>query len=80
MRTTLTLDDVVARLRRLRGANKGQKRLINDVLRLGLDRIEQQTPSDWPDVQTETFHLGARTPNLDNVAEVLATSETEHWR
>lgn len=46
MRTTLTLDDdVVARLRRLRGANKGQKRLINDVLRLGLDRIEQQTPA-----------------------------------
>lgn len=80
MRTTLTLDDVVARLRRLRGANKGQKRLINDVLRLGLDRIEQQTPSDRPEFQTETFHLGARMPNLDNVAEVLATSETEHWR
>jgi hypothetical protein len=81
MRTTLTIDDdVAARLRRL-GAGRGvQKRLINDLLRVGLDRMEHREPTEGPPFRTATHRLGARVPSLDNVAEVLATSEAEDWR
>ncbi|MCF7983804.1 MAG: hypothetical protein K9L70_05325 [Thiohalocapsa sp.] len=81
MRTTLTIDDdVAARLRRL-GAGRGvQKQLINDLLRMGLDRMEHREPTERPPFRTATHRLGARVPSLDNVAEVLATSEAEDWR
>lgn len=81
MRTTLTIDDdVAARLRRL-GARRGvRKRLINDLLRMGLDRMEQREASEGPPFRTATYRPGARVPSLDNVAEVLATSEAEDWR
>jgi hypothetical protein len=81
MRTTLTLDDdVAARLRRLHAGRGGQKQLINDLLRMGLDRMEHRPPPDGPPFCTESYRLGARVPSLDNVAEVLATSEAEDWR
>jgi len=81
MRTTLTIDDdVAARLRRL-GAGRGvQKRLINDLLRMGLDRMEHREASEGPPFRRATCRLGARVPSLDNVAEVLATSEAEDRR
>lgn len=61
MRTTVTLDDDVAsRLRRLRAARGGQKKLINDLLRMGLDRMEQRPTPDGPSFHTETYRLGAR--------------------
>jgi hypothetical protein len=81
MRTTLTIDeDVAARLRRL-GAKRGaQKQLINDLLRMGLDRMEHRAASEGPPFRTATHRLRARVPSLDNVADVLATSEAEDWR
>ena len=81
VRTTLTIDDdVAARLRRLGAGRGGQKRLINDLLRMGLDRMEHQEVPEGPPFRTQTHRLGARVPSLDNVAEVLATSEAEDWR
>lgn len=81
MRTTLTLDDdVCARLQRLRPARGGQKQLINDLLRLGLDQLEQRPTSVEAPFSTSSDRLGARIPSLDNVAEILATSEAEDWR
>ncbi|WP_295881895.1 IS4 family transposase [uncultured Thiohalocapsa sp.] len=63
------------------GAGRGvQKRLINDLLRMGLDRMEHQDSPEGPPFRTQTHRLGARVPSLDNVAEVLATSEAEDWR
>ncbi len=73
-------DDVAARLRRLRAGRGGQKQLINHLLRMGLDRMEQRPGPEETPFRTETHRLGARVPNLDNVAEVLATSEAEDWR
>jgi hypothetical protein len=81
MRTTLTIDDdVAARLRRLGTGRGNQKRLINDLLRMGLDRMEHREASAGPPFRTATYRLGARVPSLDNVAELLATSEAEDWR
>jgi hypothetical protein len=81
MRTTLTLDDdVVVRLERLRGARRGLKPLINEVLRIGLDRLERGPTADRPPFSTGTHRLGAKVPGLDNVAEVLAAGEAEDWR
>jgi hypothetical protein len=80
MRTTLTLDDDVARLlARTRRANgKGLKEAVNDALRRGLaapaatrERPYRMRPRD----------LGpCRLPNLDCVAEVLAVAEGEDHR
>ena len=81
MRTTLTIDDdVTARLRRLAAGRGAQKRLINDLLRMGLDRMEHREASEGPPFRRATCRLGARVPSLDNVAEVLATSEAEDRR
>ncbi len=81
MRTTLTLDDdVAARLQRLRAPRGSQKQLINDLLRMGMDQLEQQPAADQAPFSTPTHRLGARVPSLDNVAEVLATAEAEDWR
>lgn len=58
----------------------GQKQLINDLLRMGLDRMERREASERAPFRTATQRLGARVPSLDKVAEVLATSEAEDWR
>ena len=81
MRTTLTLDDDVAtRLERLRAQGGGMKQLVNDVLRIGLDQLERRPTPHASPFRTETFRLGAKVTHLDDVAEVLAVSETEDWR
>ena len=80
MRTTLTLDnDVAAHLELLRQKKQlSMKKLINQSLRLGLDAMERE--------KVETAHyriqakvLGKKRPDLDNIAEILATDE-EAWR
>jgi hypothetical protein len=81
MRTTLTLDsDVKARLERLRSGSRGIKTIINEALRLGLDRMEQADGAGTETFETPTFKLGAKRASLDNIAEVLATAEDEDWR
>jgi len=50
MRTTLTLDDDVARLlrRRAQGARGGLKRVVNEALRRGLAAGEKPLPTPEP--------------------------------
>lgn len=81
MRTTLTLDDDVAvRLERLRRSGQGFKTLVNTVLRTGLDEVERGQHHDEPPFATRSYRLGAKVTNLDDLAEVLATAESEDWR
>ena len=82
MRTTLTLDDdVAAMLKRAQKQRKaGLKETVNAALREGLPRIAA------PPAKTEPFHTTplkvgwCLLPNLDNVAEVLATIEGEWYK
>jgi predicted transcriptional regulator len=82
MRTTLTLDDDVAkaveRLRKARGYT--YKRLINQALREGLKQIAAPAKKRKA-FQTSTVDLGAcLIGNVDNVADVLAIAESESFK
>ncbi|HEX2162416.1 MAG TPA: CopG family transcriptional regulator [Thermoanaerobaculia bacterium] len=82
MRTTLTLDDDVAaaieRLRRQRGGS--HKELVNEALRAGLERLQEDRPPRAPFVQ-ETLSVGRlRLQSLDDIGEVLALVEGEDHR
>ena len=82
MRTTLTLDEDIARL--LKQISKRRdtsfKQVVNDALRLGLNQLTARSQHPSSPFSTEPVRLGARLPNLDNVAEVLAVTETEDYR
>ena len=78
MRTTLSLDDdVAAMLERVRKSKEKKiKDLVNEALRIGLQRMEQ--PQSVRRFQTHSVDLGeCRFPNLDNVWEVIAEAEGE---
>ena len=81
MRTTLTLDDDVARLleraRKRRGTSL--KQLVNDALREGLARLEApRTPRKRH--ATKAVSLGrCLLDNVDDVAEALAAADGEHF-
>jgi hypothetical protein len=82
MRTTLTLDDdVAAALERLRKARDAKlKDLVNDALRRGL-RDMNVAPKRSHDFRTESVDLGRlRISGIDNVADVLATTEGEAFK
>jgi len=77
MRTTLTLEDDVAvrleREQRKRGAPF--KRVVNDVLRAGLDALAERKPTAGA-FRTAGFDLGpSLVGSLDNVEEVLSRAE-----
>jgi Arc/MetJ-type ribon-helix-helix transcriptional regulator len=82
MRTTLTLDkDVAAIIERLRKTKRQSlKEVINEALREGLKhtaapRRRQRT------FRTDSVDLGrCLQGNVDNVAEVLAVTESESFR
>lgn len=78
MRTTLTIDDDVAK--RLKRAAKGSafKDVTNRALRLGLQAMEART-ADKP-YATQPVRGRPRLMNLDNVAEVIAENEGDDWR
>ena len=81
MRTTLTLDDDVARkLETLqREQQKSFKKVVNDVLRRGLVGMK---PDNSQPISYETPELEAgpcRYPDLDNVADMLAVAEEEDY-
>ena len=82
MRTTLTLDDDVARM--LEALRKERqisfKQVVNDVLRRGLvgTRPEKERPARY---ETPELNLGpCKYPDLDNVSDVLAVAEREDFR
>ena len=81
MRTTLTLDDDVARLleraRKRRGVTL--KELVNEALREGLARLEApRTPRKRH--ATKAVSLGrCLLDNVDDVAEALASADGERF-
>lgn len=82
MRTTLSLDDDVARLLfRLRESKKGSlKTLVNQALRLGLRQLTSPQPRRRP-YRTKGVSLGrCLVGSIDNVAEVLAIVQSEQYR
>jgi hypothetical protein len=82
MRTTLTLDDdVAAALERVQNARGGTlKQVVNDALREGLARLENPRPPSRRSF-TRPVSLGRPAlPDVDNVAEVLATVEGDAFR
>ena len=83
MRITLTLDkDVAVALARLRKARKTSlKAVVNEALRQGLGRMAALPAAPHKPFRTRTLSLGqCLVGNLDNVAEVLAIAEGEHFR
>jgi hypothetical protein len=80
MRTTLSIDDDIAaqleRIRKQRGLRL--KDLINEALRRGLrDLTSRNKPSGR--FQTRSVALGRAYVSIDNVAEALASVETESF-
>ena len=74
MRTRLTLDDDVAlRLERERRKRRvSLKKIVNDVLRAGLDTLDRPTRKPHQ-FRTKGFNLGpSLVGSLDNVEEVLS--------
>ena len=82
MRTTLTLDDDVAvRLAREQRKRRASfKTIVNDVLRAGLEALDERKPPRTP-FRTKGFNLGpSLVGSLDNVEEVLSRAEGEDHR
>jgi len=74
-------DDVAAMLKRVRRERKaGLKQAVNAALREGLPRM-LAPPASRPRFETPPLGLGqCLLPNLDNIAEVLATIEGEWYK
>jgi hypothetical protein len=82
MRTTLTLDDdvAVAIERRRRELNHTLKQEVNDLLRAGLSRTEEDRPEAAP-FRVEPLDVGRPlVDNFDDIAAVLALAEGEGYR
>jgi hypothetical protein len=82
MRTTLTLDDDVARLieriRRRRGATL--RDVVNDALREGLPRLEAPArPRKLHETRSVSLG-GCLIGSVDDVAEALAVAEGDGFR
>jgi hypothetical protein len=82
MRTTLTLEkDVAVLLARLRREQKMTfKEIVNEALRLGLQRVTSSRKQHKTYV-THSLDLGrCLVGNLDDIAEVLAIVDGESYR
>ena len=82
MRTTLTLDDDVARLLERARKRRGipLKQLVNEALREGLARLAAP-PSPRRQHATKSVSLGrCLLDNVDDVAEALAAADGERFR
>ncbi len=80
MRTTLTLYPDVAAKAKLGAAKLGKpfKEIVNEALRIGLEKI-LQPPASKP-YHTRPHPMGLRRGlSYDNVAELLARSEGEDY-
>jgi hypothetical protein len=77
MRTTLSLDEDVARmLEQFKKSKEASfKQIVNDALRKGLTEMSQPTPTR-SNFKTRAVDLGKSSfPNLDNAWEVIAEAE-----
>jgi hypothetical protein len=81
MRTTLTLDDVAALLKRVLARRKdGLKAVVNEALRHGL-RLMGAPPERRAAYRTPAVDTGrCLLPNVDDIAEVLAVAEGDWHR
>jgi hypothetical protein len=82
VRTTLSLDDdIAAQLEQLRArGDRSFRQLINDALRVGLAHLDRQTATPRGPF-TRSVSLGApRLPDVDDVSETLAITESESYR
>ena len=80
MRTTLTLDDDVAvRLERLRRNGRTFKEVVNEVMRVGLDALENP-PRQARRSYTTPVDLGPLVVDVTDVSEVLDLLDEEEWR
>ena len=82
MRTTLTLEDDVAKgLQQLKERRRASlKSVVNEALRAGLERLLAPTPRRRARHRTGTFRGEPLVDNVDNVAEVLALAEGEDFK
>lgn len=81
MRTTLTIDeDVAARIDRLLKSRRTTlKKLVNEALRLGLDRIED--PGNRARrYRTKPLEGKPRVTDVDDIGAILSAYEGEGWR
>jgi hypothetical protein len=80
MRTTLTLDDDVARELRLLQEQRREpfRRTVNSVLRAGVAALARKPPRGKKIYRTEPVSLGPpRLTSLDDISDVLAFAEGE---
>lgn len=83
MRTTLRLEnDVAARLEQLmKTRRRSFKAVVNEVLRAGLDALDDPARALKKPFRTKGFNLGpSLIGSLDNVEEVLARAERAKHR
>lgn len=83
MRTTLTLDDdVAAQLAQLRDrGDRSYKQVVNDVMRVGLERIDHAAEREPRGPYTRPVSLGRpRLPDIDDVSEALTVAEGDDRR
>ncbi|GAB4109547.1 MAG: hypothetical protein Kow001_09740 [Acidobacteriota bacterium] len=79
MRTTISLDDdVTARLKQMR-KGRSFKELLNTVLRAGLDRLGQGVEIGTP-YSIQPVEGKPRRTDLDNVAELIAETESDAYK
>jgi len=69
---------LAARLKQLSHLrNENLKHTVNKVLQAGLNVIESKPIRQDKPYRIKPVHLGAKLPNLDNVAEIIAATEGE---
>ena len=82
MRTTLTIEDDVARLLEnvRRGRNTSLKVVINEALRQGL-RDMTKPPRRKKPYETRSVNLGrCQLTNLDDISEVISVTEGDDFK
>ena len=82
MRTTLTIEDDVAKLLEnvRRARNSSLKVIINDALRKGL-RDMTKPPRRGKPYETRSVSLGrCKLANLDDISEVIAVAEGDTFK
>jgi hypothetical protein len=82
MRTTLTIEDDVAKLLESvrRGRNASLKVVINEALRQGL-RDMTKPPRRGKPYETRSVNLGrCQLANLDDISEIIAVAEGDAFK
>jgi hypothetical protein len=81
MRTTLTLEDDVAAAieHRRRERRNSLKREINELLRVGLQHVDEPQP-ETPPFRVEPFDCGGLLIDIDDMSAVQEIFDLEDWQ